>query len=188
MSERKPSKKAPPEIRTALSPRHGEQELYPTEDRYAPLFLCAESATVLRNQVDSAVLFRTASPNIKIKNVLAERELCVGATIKDDLIVRARRSRIAAMFHDFTEIRAKKREEIGRAIWRPHADTSIAFNERPLPKGAGRISHARMQQIAHERFAKFDLKWWHAKASTADAKDAKELKQIERAHAKEGKI
>jgi hypothetical protein len=89
-------------------------------------------------------------------------------------------NRIAAMFLDYAEDRAKKRQDIHMADWRQYVDNFIAFNERPLLKGAGTISHERMQQVVHERYAEFDAKRRQAEALMADAEDFRELENVEK--------
>lgn len=96
-------------------------------------------------------------------------------------------NRIAAMFLDYAEDRARKRQDIRMADWRQYVDNFIAFNERPLLKGAGRISHERMQQVAHERYAEFDVNRRQAEALAADVEDIKELEAVEKRGRKGGK-
>lgn len=93
-------------------------------------------------------------------------------------------NRIAVMFLDYAEDRAEKRQDIRMADWRQYVDSFMAFNERPLLKGAGQISHDSMQQVAHERYAEFAAKRREAEALAADLDDIGELEQIERATAK----
>jgi len=96
-------------------------------------------------------------------------------------------NRIAAMFLDYAEDRARKRQDIRMADWRQYVDNFIAFNERPLLQGAGKISHDRMQQVAHERYAEFDAKRRQAEALAADAEDIKELEAVEKRGREGGK-
>lgn len=186
MSDRRPSRPDLPTDAGAIAARHGELVLYPTEDGSARFYLRAAHATVWLSQMEPAELLQTSVPNIYIKNVPADAGLQDEATIKDDLIVRAERSRIAAMFRDYAEDRARKRQDIRMADWRQYVDNFIDFNERPLLKGAGRISHERMQQVAHERYAEFDAKRRQAEALAADAEDIKELEAVEKRGRKGG--
>jgi hypothetical protein len=66
-------------------------------------------------------------------------------------------------------------------------DRFVEFNERPLLKSAGSISHERMQQIAHERYAEFDAKRRRVEAQQADAEDIKQLEAVEKQSRKGGK-
>lgn len=96
-------------------------------------------------------------------------------------------NRIASMFLDFAEDRASKRQNIRMADWRQYVDNFIDFNERPLLKGAGRISHEHMQRVAHERYAEFDDKRRQAEALAADAGDIKALEAVDKRSRKGGK-
>lgn len=88
-------------------------------------------------------------------------------------------NRIVTMFLDFAELRAQQRSNIRMADWRQNVDNFIQFNERPMLQNAGRVSHERMVQIAHERYAEFDAKRRSGEARQADEDDIKALEQIE---------
>jgi hypothetical protein len=90
-------------------------------------------------------------------------------------------NRIASMFLDYGEDRASQRQNLRMDDWRQYVDRFVEFNERPLLKTAGSISHERMQQIAHERYAEFDAKRRHLEAQAADAEDIAELERISHA-------
>lgn len=95
-------------------------------------------------------------------------------------------NRLIGMFLDFAEDRAKRRAEITLADWQEFTSSFLAFNERPLLKGRGRISHERMVQVAHERYEQFDGQRRKADALRADAEDIAELEAIEKKVAKKG--
>ena len=95
-------------------------------------------------------------------------------------------NRIASMFLDYAEDRASQRQNLRMGDWRQYVDRFVEFNERPLLKTAGSISHERMQQIAHERYAEFDAKRRPAEALAADAEDIKELEAVEKRGRKGG--
>lgn len=88
--------------------------------------------------------------------------------------------RLATMFLDYAEDRAKKREKITMADWRQYVDNFLAFNERPLLKGTGKISHERMVKLVHERYDLFDAQRRKAEALQADAQDIAELEAVEK--------
>ncbi|WP_240475946.1 RhuM family protein [Xanthomonas arboricola] len=94
-------------------------------------------------------------------------------------------NRIAAMFLDDAEDRASQRQDLRMDDWRQYVDRFVAFNERPLLKDAGTVSHERMQQIAHERYAVFDAKRRKAEALAADVEDIGALESIENWRARE---
>lgn len=87
-------------------------------------------------------------------------------------------NRIAVMFLDYAEDRTKKRQDIRMGDWRQYVDSFLSFNERPLLKGSGKVTHARMEQVAFERYAQFDARRVAAEAVQADETDIKELEQI----------
>jgi len=83
------------------------------------------------------------------------------------------------MFLDYAEDRVSQRKMLTLDDWRANLDRFISFNERPVLKNAGRISHERMKTITHERYEAFDHKRKHDEALAADAEDLKELEAIE---------
>ena len=66
--------------------------------------------------------------------------------------------RIVVMFLDAAEDRAKRRQQIYLRDWDEFLDRFLAFNERPILKGAGNVSHQQMEQEVHERYELFDEK------------------------------
>ena len=68
--------------------------------------------------------------------------------------------------------------------WQQYVDRFIQFHERPILHGNGKVSHERMQQVAHQRYAEFDAKRRAADAKDADAADLIALKQAEHLLAK----
>ncbi len=89
-------------------------------------------------------------------------------------------NRIATMFLDYAEDRAAKRQDIKMADWRQYVDNFLLFNERQLLKNAGKNSHERMVQIAHERYAIFDGQRRRDEVELADAKDMQVLESVEK--------
>lgn len=96
-------------------------------------------------------------------------------------------NRIASMFLDFAEDRAKRRQDIRMADWRLYVDSFLKFNEREVLIGAGKISREDMEQIATARYAEFNANRLRSEAKEADADDMKSLEAIERKSAKRGK-
>ena len=89
-------------------------------------------------------------------------------------------NRIVTLFLDFAELRAARRKDLRMADWRNYVDTFIEFNESPLLKGNGRVSHDNMVKIAHDRYEEFDEQRRGAEAVEADTQDIDELEQAER--------
>lgn len=96
-------------------------------------------------------------------------------------------NRIATMFLDYAEDRASQRQNLRMSDWQQYVDRFVEFNERPLLTNAGSISHERMRDIAHERYAAFDAKRRKAEALAADAEDIRELEALEKRGRKGGK-
>ncbi|NOU07182.1 MAG: virulence RhuM family protein, partial [Hyphomicrobiaceae bacterium] len=64
---------------------------------------------------------------------------------------------LTTSFLDFAELRARNRQQTTMSEWLVQTDRFVAFNERGVLQGAGRVSAVRMEQIAHERYDAFDL-------------------------------
>lgn len=89
-------------------------------------------------------------------------------------------NRIVTLFLDFAELRAERRKDLRMTDWRAYVDTFIEFNESPLLKGTGRMSHDEMVEIVHGRYEKFDIRRREMQAQDADAEDLRELERAER--------
>jgi hypothetical protein len=95
-------------------------------------------------------------------------------------------NRIVSLFLDFAELRTMQRQNIRMADWRGYVDSFMEFNEQPLLQGAGKVSHERMEQIAHERYAEFDATRRGSEARSADEDDIRALEQIEKTAQEKG--
>lgn len=89
-------------------------------------------------------------------------------------------NRIVSMFLDFAELRAIQRKDLRMADWRAYVDNFMAFNERPVLQGNGRVGRQEMTAIAHERYEKFDAARQTAEAAEADGAELRELEEIEK--------
>lgn len=87
---------------------------------------------------------------------------------------------IVSLFLDFAELRAQKRQDLRMDDWRAYVDSFMEFNEQPLLKGFGRMSHQAMTTIVHERYEQFDAARRKAEALEADREDLRALEQIEK--------
>lgn len=87
-------------------------------------------------------------------------------------------NRLVSMFLDFAEMRATERKELCMTDWRAYVDRFMAFNERPLLQGAGRVSHEAMTAVAHERYERFDAARRKAEALEADRAELEELERV----------
>ena len=93
-----------------------------------------------------------------------------------------------AMFLDVAEDRATRRKAMTMADWEAELDRFLVFNERPVLRGAGRVSHAAMEQTVHARFDSFDNARRKAADEAAEREHEAELARLvdQAAHAKKG--
>jgi len=96
-------------------------------------------------------------------------------------------NRLVVIFLEQAELRVKDRQQLSLDYWRSNVDRLLAFNDRPVLQGPGRISHAAMTEIAHERFDAFDVKRRNEAAIEADAQDLQELEALEKSLKTSGK-
>lgn len=95
-------------------------------------------------------------------------------------------NRMVTAFLEFAELRTRQRKQLVMADWRQYVDSFIQFNESPLLKGVGRMSHDAMLKIVHGRYEEFDEQRRKAEAIEADSLDMKELEQAEKKMTKKG--
>lgn len=89
-------------------------------------------------------------------------------------------NRLVSMFLDFAELRAKQRQHLKLENWRQYIDSFMAFNEQPLLRTAGTVSHEHMKQVVHERYEDFDQKRRKIEAIAVDAQELQELEDLEK--------
>ncbi|MBX9861153.1 MAG: virulence RhuM family protein [Hyphomicrobium sp.] len=87
---------------------------------------------------------------------------------------------LTTAFLDFAELRARNRQQTTMADWVTQTDRFVSFNERPVLRGAGRVSHAKMEEIAHQRYETFDQNRHAAEAAHAEREALDELADMER--------
>jgi hypothetical protein len=95
-------------------------------------------------------------------------------------------NRMVTAFLEFAELRTRQRKQLVMADWRQYVDNFIQFNESPLLKGVGRMSHDAMLKIVHGRYEEFDEQRRKAEAIEADSVDLNELEQAEKRLTKKG--
>lgn len=88
-------------------------------------------------------------------------------------------NRIVTMFLDFAEDQARRRKQMAMADWSAQTDRFLAFNERGVLTHAGRVSHQRMETIAHETYATFDNARRTRETADAEVEHVAELAKIE---------
>ena len=86
---------------------------------------------------------------------------------------------LTTAFLDFAELRARNRQPTTMSEWTAQTDRFVAFNERGVLQGAGRVSHASMEQVVAVRFESFDASRRAAEADAAEAEAMRELTEIE---------
>ncbi|QXI12204.1 virulence RhuM family protein [Pseudomonas zeae] len=89
-------------------------------------------------------------------------------------------NRLVSMFLDFAELRAKQRQHLKLENWRQYIDSFMAFNEQPLLRTAGTVSHEHMKQVVHERYEDFDKKRRKIEAIAVDSQELQELEDLEK--------
>jgi hypothetical protein len=87
-------------------------------------------------------------------------------------------NRLVVIFLEQAELRAKDRLPLTLDYWRQNVDRLLAFNDKPILQGSGKLSNERAKQIAHERYDSFDTKRREAEAIAADAEDLRALEAV----------
>jgi len=90
-------------------------------------------------------------------------------------------NRVVTMFLDVAEDRAERRKAMTMVDWETELDRFLIYNERAVLAGAGRVSHAEMEQIASDRFNAFDTARKAVDLEASEAEYDVELKAIEKA-------
>jgi hypothetical protein len=104
---------------------------------------------------------------ITAKNYLVEEEI-------------ANLNRIVTMFLDVAEDTAKNQQAMYMKDWEQRLDEFLQFNKRSVLNGAGQVSHDHAAQIAHERYATFDLHRREQESIQAEREAADDLKELEK--------
>jgi hypothetical protein len=89
-------------------------------------------------------------------------------------------NRLVSMFLEFAELRAKQRQHMKLEDWRHYIDSFMAFNEQPVLRSAGSVSHEHMKNIAHEQYEAFDQKRRTEEAREIDNQELAELERLEK--------
>jgi hypothetical protein len=87
---------------------------------------------------------------------------------------------LTTAFLDFAELRARNRQPTTMAQWVDQTDRFVAFNERRVLGGLGRVSHVEMERIAHERFATFEAARKAAETEAAERAAMDDLEALEK--------
>ncbi len=88
-------------------------------------------------------------------------------------------NRLVVIFLEQAELRVKQQQDLTLDFWRQNVDRMLQFNDQPLLRGLGSVSHDQMLEIVHERYDAFDQQRRTAEALAADADDLQQLEQLE---------
>ncbi len=89
-------------------------------------------------------------------------------------------NRLVVIFLEQAELRVKERKQLSLAYWRNNVDRLLEFNEKPILRGPGRISHEAMLGIARQRYDDFEARRGEEETSQADREDLAQLEEMER--------
>ena len=87
-------------------------------------------------------------------------------------------NRLVVIFLEQAELRAKDRQPLTLDYWRQNVDRLLAFNDKPILQGSGKLSNERAKQLAHDHYDIFDAQRRQAEAISADAEDLKALEAV----------
>lgn len=89
-------------------------------------------------------------------------------------------NRIVVLFLEQAELRVKGGKQLTLDYWRSNVDRLLEFNDQPILKNAGSVSHEQMKTIAEQRYTEFDENRRTAEALEADRADIKSLEEAEK--------
>ena len=89
-------------------------------------------------------------------------------------------NRIVVLFLEQAELRVKGGKQLTLDYWRTNVDRLLEFNDRPILKNTGSVSHEQMKTIAEQRYTRFDENRRTAEAFDADREDIKSLEEAEK--------
>jgi hypothetical protein len=123
-----------------------------------------------------------SKPNMALTNWKGERVRKGDVTVSKNYLQSDEISELNLLttsFLDFAELRARNRQQTTMSDWVAQTDRFVAFNERSVLHGAGRVSHTRMEKIAHERYETFDERRRNAELEAAERQALEEFAQLE---------
>ena len=89
-----------------------------------------------------------------------------------------RLNRLTVIFLETAELRVQERQDLTLGFWRQNVDKLLDFNDKPVLKNAGSISHMQMEAHVLAEYALFDAR---RKKEAAEAADREDLKTLEEA-------
>jgi hypothetical protein len=88
-------------------------------------------------------------------------------------------NRLVVIFLEQADLRVKQRKDLTLDFWRTNVDGMLEFNDQPILKGAGNVSHDDMKRIANARYDAFDQNRRRGEVIAADAADLREIEEVE---------
>ncbi|MCF8070653.1 MAG: virulence RhuM family protein [Desulfobacterales bacterium] len=89
-------------------------------------------------------------------------------------------NRLVVIFLETAELRVKNRNDITLDFWKANVDRILEFNEKPVLKLKGKISHEAMENKAREIYDLFDKRRKNYEAKMEDENDLRELTELEK--------
>ena len=89
-------------------------------------------------------------------------------------------NRLVDIFLTSAEERVKGRRDLTLDYWRKNVDNLLAFQDKDILQGKGRISNANMEQIVHKVYDEFDTHRRQFEAQFADSEDMKTIEDLEK--------
>ncbi|KGQ45414.1 virulence RhuM family protein [Gallibacterium anatis] len=80
-------------------------------------------------------------------------------------------NRLVVIFLESAELRVKNRQDLTLNYWRNNVDALLTFNDKPLLKTAGKITHKQMEDKVRSIYAEFSQKRKKIEALQADRED-----------------
>ena len=87
-------------------------------------------------------------------------------------------NRLVVIFLEQAELRVKNQQDLTMGYWQANLDKLIAFNEFPVLKSSGKISHKLMEKKVEAHYQAFDKLRKKEAAREADKKEIDELKAL----------
>lgn len=89
-------------------------------------------------------------------------------------------NRLVVIFLEQAELRVKQRQDLTLDYWRQNVDDMLAFNDRSILTGPGKVSHDEMKRVAHKRYETFDAHRREAEALEAEAEDLRQIEDLDK--------
>lgn len=88
-------------------------------------------------------------------------------------------NRLVVIFLEQADLRVKQRKDLTLDFWRSNVDGMLEFNDQPILKDTGDVSHDDMKRIANARYDAFDENRRRVEVIAADDADLREIEEVE---------